>query len=146
MAERNDPYRNFRFVVSLGNIKVAGFTEVTLPDAKTNTVDYREGTDAPNLTYKLSGLTKYGDLTLKNGITQSLALYQWKRQVELKGAKAQRQNIGISLVDEEGQETAKWDVQNAWPTSYEASGLNAEGNEVVIQTIVIAHEGIERKK
>jgi len=133
---------------TLGDIKVAGFTEVTIPDITTDAIDYREGTDPPNLTRKLSGLTKYGDLTLKNGITASMELYKWKKQVDDLGANASkaRKNLDIILVNPQGGQTAKWSIEQAWPTKYEASALNAEGKEVVIQTMTITHEGITRMK
>ena len=147
MNRPKDPYRNYRFTVSLGNIKVAGFSEVTIPDTTTDAIDYREGTDAPDLTRKLSGLTKYGDLVLKNGVTATMDLYKWKSQVEQQGAGSPqaRKTLGITLIDDQGKETAKWSVENAWPTKYETSGLSAEGKEVLIQTLTITHEGIARK-
>ena len=145
MANTN-PYRNFRFTLSIGDIGVAGFSEVTIPDSTTDVIDYREGTNAPDLTYKLSGLTKYGDLTLKNGISHSMALYDWKRSVELMGGLQAQKNITITLYNEEDQETAKWTIDNAWPTKYEASGLNAEGKEVLIQTLTVTHQGIVRNQ
>ncbi len=146
MTRRTDPYRNFRFRVDIDGKPAAGFSDVTIPESTTEATDYREGIDAPNLTYKVSGRTTYGDVTLKNGFTESLDLYKWKRDVELKGASEQRKTIGITLVNEEGDDTASWDIQAAWPTRYEASELSAAGNDVVIQTLTLTHEGIERKK
>ncbi len=52
---RTDPYRNFRFRVEIDGIQTASFSEATIPDTTTDTVDYREGTDLPHQK-KLSGL------------------------------------------------------------------------------------------
>lgn len=65
-AERNDPYRNFRFKVEIDGISIASFAEAKIPDSTTDSVDYREGLDSP-YSRKLSGLTKYGSLTLTRG-------------------------------------------------------------------------------
>jgi phage tail-like protein len=46
--------------------------------------------------------------------------------------------------DEAGQDQTRFVVSNAWPVNYEASSLNARANEVIIETLELANEGIER--
>jgi phage tail-like protein len=144
-GQRNDPYRNFRFKVAIDGIQIAGFAEATIPDSTTDPVEYREGTD-PTHQRKLSGLTKYGNITLKKGLTDSLDLYNWRLQVEQLGALSNRKNLSLILIDEEGTEKAQWDVVEAWPTKYSPSGFSAKANEVVIETLELVHEGVTRKK
>lgn len=142
-GERTDPYRNFRFRVEIDGITTAGFADATIPDSTTDPVDYREGTD-PTHQRKLSGLTKYGGITLKKGLTDSLELYEWKKQIEQTGAAKARKNISLILIDEEGNDKARWDIVEAWPTKYDSSDFSAKGNEVVIETLELVHEGITR--
>ncbi|MFV1950666.1 MAG: phage tail protein [Nitrospinota bacterium] len=142
-GERNDPYRNFRFRVEIDGIQTAAFADATIPDSTTDSVDYREGTD-PTHQRKLSGLTKYGGITLKKGLTDSMELYNWKKQIEQTGAAKARKNISLILIDEEGNDKARWDIVEAWPTKYDSSDFSAKGNEVVIETLEIVHEGITR--
>lgn len=144
-GQRIDPYRNFRFRVAISGIQVAAFSEVTIPDSSTEAVDYREGTDPPHQR-KLSGLTKFGNITLKKGLTDSMDLYNWHKQVEQKGALGARMNMSLILVDEEGNDKAQWDVVEAWPIKYSSSGFNAKNNEVVIETLELVHEGVTRVK
>jgi phage tail-like protein len=144
-ASRNDPYRNFRFKVEIQGIKVAGFAEATIPDTTTDSVDYREGTDLP-YQRKLSGLTKYGNITLKKGLTDSMELYEWRKQVEDTGASGKRKSISLVLIDEEGNDKSRWDIIEAWPTKYSSSGFDAKGNAVAIETLELVHEGIKRTK
>jgi phage tail-like protein len=143
MADRTDPYRNFRFKVELDGIESAAFSEATIPDSTTDPVDYREGTD-PTHQKKLSGLTKYGNVTLKKVITDNLELYDWRKQIEALGAVSNRKNISLILVDEEGNDKSRWDIVEAWPTKYDPSDFSAKGNEVLIETLEIVHEGITR--
>lgn len=143
MADRTDPYRNFRFRVELDGIETAAFSDATVPDSTTDSVDYREGTD-PTHQRKLSGLTKYGNVTLKKGITDNLELYNWRKSVEQTGAIGARKNISLILVDEEGNDKSRWDIVEAWPTKYDPSDFSAKGNEVMIETLEIVHEGISR--
>jgi phage tail-like protein len=144
-AKRIDPYRNFRFRVEIKGIQEAAFAEATIPDTTTDSIDYREGTD-PTRQRKLSGLTKYGNITLKKGITDSMALYEWRKKVEDTGAAAARRPISLILVDEEGNDKVRWEVVEAWPTKYDPSDFSAKGNEVVVEVLEIVHEGITRVK
>lgn len=143
MADRNDPYRNFRFRVEIDGIQIAGFADATVPDSTTDAVEYREGTD-PTGQRQLSGLTKSGSVTLKRGLTDSMDLYKWKQKVEQSGAAGARKNVSLILIDEEGKDKARWDIVEAWPTKYDPSDLSAKGNEVFVESFEIIHEGISR--
>lgn len=145
MAGRVDPYRNFRFRVEIDGLTVASFAEATIPDSSTDAVDYREGTDPP-YHRKLSGLTKFGQITLKKGLTDSMELYEWRKFVEEKGAQGARKSMSLILIDEEGTDKARWDIVEAWPIKYDASDFNAKSNEVIIESLEIVHEGVKRVK
>ena len=71
---RIDPYRNFRFRVEIDGIPIASFAEATIADSTTDPIEYREGTDVTTVR-KLSGLTKYGNITLKKGLSDSMDIY-----------------------------------------------------------------------
>lgn len=144
-GKRDDPYRNFRFKVEIEGIQIASFAEATIPDSSTDSVDYREGMDLP-VQRKLSGLTKYGNITLKKGLTDSMDLYEWRKSVEDTGAIKARKSMSLTLIDEEGNEKARWDIVEAWPTKYDPSDFSAKANEVVIETLEIVHEGVKRTK
>lgn len=143
MVDRVDPYRNFRFRVEIEGIGQAGFSECTFADTSTEAVEYREGNEIPTVR-KLSGLTKYGNITLKWGITDSMDLYKWRKQIIDTGAEGARKNIAIVLIDEAGKDKARWDIVQAWPVKYDPADFNAKNNEVAIETLEIAHEGFTR--
>lgn len=146
--ERIDPLRNFRFVLTVGDIKQAGFSDVAIAETMIDVVDYREGNDPPHVR-KLSGLTKYGNITLKWGLAvgaSALDLFKWHAAVSAGEVKTQRKDVSIVVQDEAGQETARFVVSNAWPTKYHSSDLNAKGNEVIIEMLELVNEGIERTK
>lgn len=143
-GERKDPYRQFRFRIEVGSIK-AGFSEVTFSDTTTDPVEYREGNEPP-VFRKLSGLTKFGNITLKWGITDSMDLYKWRKQVIDTGAEGARQSVMITLIDEAGKDKAQWSVRDAWPSKYDPPDFSAKGNEVAIELLELVHEGFERTK
>ncbi len=142
-GDRKDPYRQFRFRVEIDGVTQAGFSECTLADTTTDPAEYREGNEPP-VFRKLSGLTKYGNITLKWGITDSMELYNWRQQVIDTGAAGARKNLSIILIDEAGSDKARWDVVLAWPTKYHSPDFSAKGNEVAIETLEIVHEGFKR--
>jgi phage tail-like protein len=139
-----DPYRQFRFKVKVGDFE-GGFSEVTVAETTIDPIDYREGNEAPNFR-KISGLTKYGNITLKRGTMDTLEFFNWIKGVHDTGSegKDSRKSITITLLDESGKEKANWSVVNAWPTKYKPSDLNAKTNDIAIESIEFAHEGITR--
>jgi phage tail-like protein len=144
MANRNDPYRNFRFLLEIDGITQAGFSEATIPDTSQDPIEYREGSEIPTVR-KIPGLIKYGNLTLKWGITDSsMELYNWRKLVHQGKMKEARRNIAVIVLDEEGNPKSRWQFAEAWPTKYDAPDLNAKGTDIAIETMEIAHEGMER--
>src|SRR5687768_11413435 len=137
---RFDPYKNFKFKVSIDAITVS-FSECTGLDAEVSVIEYREGGD--HIVRKLPGLIKYSNITLKRGITDSLELYNWFKAV-MQGQNYRRDG-SVVLLDDEMKEVTRWHFKNAWPCKYEGPKLNAKGNEVAIEILELACEGIERE-
>jgi phage tail-like protein len=142
---RKDPLRNFRFRLEIDQITQAHFSEVAIGETVTDPVDYREGTD-PTHVRKLTGLTKFGNITLKWGITDSTELYDWHKKVVAGQVQSNRKSVKIIAMDETGADQASFLVSEAWPTKYDPSDLNGKGNEVFIEVLELVNEGIERTK
>jgi phage tail-like protein len=138
---RRDPLRNFRFRIEIGGIREAHFSEVTGFDTQTDAIDYREGDD-PTHVRKLPGLNKYGNVTLKRGITDSMDLYNWYKEVV--AGKVRRETVAVVVQDEEGKDKARFQIAEAWPCKYDPMDLNAKGNDVSIETLELCNEGVER--
>jgi phage tail-like protein len=145
MAEtgaRVDPYVSFNFLVELDGISRASFRECGGLETTTEVIETREGGD--NVTVrKLPGKTTYSDLTLKWGLTDACELWTWR--LEVISGRFQRKNGSIVTYDlQNRREVARWNFVNAWPTKWEGPAFNATGNEVAVETLVLAHEGIVR--
>lgn len=143
---RVDPVRNFRYRLEVGNLAQAGFSEVMIAETTVDAVDYREGTDPPHVR-KLSGLTKYGNITLKWGMTvggAALDLFKWHKEISEGQIQKKRRDVVIVVQDEAGADAARFVISEAWPVKYDPSDLNAKGNEVFIELLELANEGIER--
>jgi len=140
-GDRVDPYRNFSFLVEIDGITQAGFSDCSGFGSSTDPIEYREGGENHTVR-KLAGLTKHNNLTLKWGMTDSRELYAWYRDVQ--SGKIARKNGSIIVRDVDGTEKVRWNFVQAWPTKWEGPTLTAKGNDVAIETLEIAHEGIER--
>jgi phage tail-like protein len=140
---RKDPLRNFRFRLEIDGITQANFSDVAIGETTTDAIDYREGNE-PSHVRKLSGLTKYGTITLKWGVTDSLELYNWHKQIVGGQIQTNRKQVAIVVQDEAGADKARFVVTDAWPSKYDPSDLSGKGNEVFIELLELVNEGIER--
>jgi len=140
---RNDPLRNFRFRLEIDGIAQAAFSEVAIGETTTAAIDYREGNE-PTHVRKLSGLTKFGNITLKRGITDSLDIWNWHKQILAGQIQSNRKQVIIVAQDEAGTDKARFVVSEAWPMKYDPSDLNGKGNEVFIELLELVNEGVER--
>jgi phage tail-like protein len=142
-GKRVDPFNNFNFLVEIDGIARAAFQQVSGFDSTIDVIEHREGGENTT-TRKLPGLTKYSNIVLKWGITDDMELYQWHRDA-VQGT-LERRNGSIVGLDRQGQEVVRWNFFNAWPSKYDGPDYNAEGNDVAIETLELAHEGVERVK
>ncbi|MZQ83966.1 phage tail protein [Paenibacillus sp. 5J-6] len=142
-GERRDPYRNFRFRIEVEGIQQAGFSEISGFDASLSVIEYREGNETIT-PRKLPGLAKYGNISLKWGVTDSMDMYNWMSE-SIQG-KVARKTVTIIAINEEGGDVATWQVIEAWPSKYSAPSFKGTGNEVAIESLELAHEGMTRTK
>jgi len=139
---RTDPFRNFNFLVEIDGITQASFIECSGLEATTEVIETREG-GSNTTVYKLPGKTAYSDITLKWGVTASREMWLWRQGV-IEG-NLSRRNGSIVLYDLANRnEVARWNFVNAWPSKWDGPALNAKGNDIAVESLVIAHEGIVR--
>lgn len=136
-----DPFGNYNFLVELDGISRGAFQECSGFDSTIDVIEHREGGENTTVR-KLPGMTKYSNIVLKWGITDDMDLYTWHRNA-VKG-QVERKNGSILLLDRQGSVVARWDFVRAWPTKYDGPDFNAEGTDVAIETLELAHEGVER--
>jgi phage tail-like protein len=137
---REDPYGAFNFLVEIEGVDVAGFTEVSGLESETDIIEYRTG-DEHGTVRKMPGLSKYQNVTLKRGFTDSAALWEWRKTVI--DGQLERKSVSIVLLDHRREEVARWNLFEAWPSRWVGPEFNAKTNEVAIESIEICHERIE---
>lgn len=137
---RNDPYVAFNYLIEISGIRVGGFNEVSGLDAEIETVDYRNG-DEDFVARKLPGLKKFPHIVLKRGIIGDLDAFSWFQQGAL--GTVDRREGAIVLRDEVRQEVMRWKFVRGWACKYTGPSLKADSSAVAIESIEIAHEGLE---
>ena len=135
------PLPKFHFQVEWGG-KRQGFTEVTGLDQQINKIEYREGNSPEYSKLQMPGMHKFSNVVLKRGShAGDYDFYVWANTIALN--QVQRRDVTIILMDENHQPVFTWKVKNAFPVKIQASDLKADGNEVAIETMELAHEGFE---
>jgi hypothetical protein len=114
MPRRVDPFKNFKFRVTLGDVVIGGFQEVYA-------------------TEKLKGLNKSADVTLKRGVIGSAALNDWLKQTKKRTVSLELQAAGARLT-----------LTGARIVKHNAEPMNAKGGgDVAIEELVLSAERLE---
>lgn len=89
----------------------------------------------------MPGIKKYGNVTLKKGVFKGdNKFWDWFNAIKMNTIN--REDVTIKLLDEEGNPTMVWSLKNAWPTKITGTDMKSDGNEVAVETLEIAHEGL----
>lgn len=142
---REDPYASYNFQVIVTNVSNDGvavkgaFTEASGLELEVPPIEYRNGSEA-NTVRKIPGLKKFTNITLKRGITGDIKFWEWV--VEALNGKVRRTAGSIVLMDENRNETMRWNFDRAWPTKYTGPTLSATKNEIAMETLVLCVESL----
>ncbi|MCI0487992.1 MAG: phage tail protein [Blastocatellia bacterium] len=139
----NDPFASFNFLLEIDGIVKAGFSECSVSSSESNVIEYREGNEAITAR-KLPGLNKFGNVTLKRGISQDMDVFNWWKAVR-DGDIVRDESMSVVLLNEKREEVVRWNLINAWPCKWMGPDLKANANEIAIESLEICHEGLERQ-
>ena len=138
-SQTNWPLVRFQFRVVYDNMEFI-FQEVTGLSAETQVIEYRHNNSKVFDTIKMPGIQKFGNVTLKKGIFKGDDDL-WKNFNAIKNT-TKKTTVVISLLDESNAVAMSWNLTNAFPTKITAADMKADSNEVAIETMEIAHEGL----
>ena len=160
MRRINDPVGSFRFILELGFIPAVGFSECSGLQLETKVYEYREGgRNSHSLKFPDAG--SVGNITLKRGITIgpiSNVLFEWHLDVmsgtfyESKNPNKRKpdsnedidKRCAIVLMNEFGVPVKRWQLFRVFPVKWVGPELKAAANEIAIETLELAFEGIEQ--
>lgn len=143
MEETNYPLPAFHFEVrwSSEDKDAVPFSEVSGLSVENQVIEYREGNSKVFSTIKMPGLKKYGNVTLKRGaMAKDNSLFDWWKGDD--NNNIVRKNVVVNLLNEKHEPVITWTLQNAFPVKVDNANYNSTSNEVLIETIELAHEGL----
>lgn len=135
------PLPVFHFKVEWGGTEMA-FSEVTGLNVEIQVIEYRDGLSPEYSTVKMPGMPKNGNITCKRGVVSAdNEFFDWLKTIRLN--KVERRDLVISLLNEDHDPVMVWTAVNAFPAKLTSPDLKASGNEAAIETLEIAHEGLQ---
>lgn len=137
---RLDPLRGFRFLLEIDGITSGGFTRVKGLSREVKHESYREG-GVNEYEHKLVTQVAYPVVVLERGLILDDV---WKWALAAADGDIQRKNIRIRLQNEAGEKTWAWEIAYAIPVKWSASDLDAQANQVVMESLEIAHHGLRK--
>ena len=145
MPDREDPLVGCQFSLEIQGVIKGYFTEVSGLGSEHDIVEHKVVDESGHdMVMKIPGRLKWSDITLKRGITSSMDVWDWRKQVEDGDVQGARKNGSVVMYDQSYSQIARWNFSNAWPSKVSGPSLNAQNNEFGIEEVVIVHEGIER--
>ncbi len=145
MADRTDPLVGFHYAVEIQGMVTGYFVECSGLGSEHEVIEHKVvDTGGHETIMKIPGRMKWENVVLKRGITNNMDIWSWRKKVEDGKVKEARANGSIVMFDREFTEVARWNFENAWPVSVKGPQVKSDSNEVGIEELTIAHEGLWR--
>ncbi len=144
-ALTGDPLVGFNFSIDIEGVVQGFFTECSGLGSETEVTEHKiVGPNGQEIVRKIPGRLKWGDITLKRGITANMDFWDWRKMVEDGNVTSARKNGSIVMYDQEGTEVARWNFENGWPSKISGPQTKSDSNEIGVEELTIVHEYIER--
>ncbi|MEA2131381.1 MAG: hypothetical protein QOJ85_4272 [Solirubrobacteraceae bacterium] len=146
MATVQSPVGNFIFSLKLDGIDSASFfAEISGLSTENQVIEHTSATaKGTPLPQRFAGQVKWANIVLKRGVDKDLSLWTWRQAILNGEIDKNRKNGTISVLDQTAAPVVMYSFINAWPCKYSSPGLNAGGNEILVEELEIAHEGFLR--
>ena len=133
-----------RFSIIIDGYQIASFAELVGITTEVEPVELMESTDKEVMLKKLPGKRKPPTLTLKRGKNQSMELWLWHEAVLMGDIIAARKSCSLVMYATDGTPVARYHLEMAWPSKLEIGALKAGASEVLMETVTLVCEMIQR--
>lgn len=136
-----------RWYLEIDSITEGVFKEVTGLDSETEVIENRvTGKNGNLIIHKVPGALKWSNIVLRRGVTDDTKIHDWRKKIEDGQIEANRKNGSITLYAPDGTAVAKYTFKRAWPCKFKGPALDSSKNELAIEELELAHEGLERQQ
>jgi len=144
---REDPLLGFSFMLDLSGSVAGYFSECSGIGSENEVTEQKVvNKEGVQVVFKIPGRLKWGDITLKRGVTSDMQIWDWRKQVEDGQVGQARKNGSIVMFDTSLKEVARWNFVNGWPSKVSGPQPKADGNDISLEELTIVHEYISRAK
>jgi phage tail-like protein len=140
----NDAITAARFSITIDGYEIASFSELQGITTEVEPVELMESTDNEIILKKLPGKAKPATLVLKRGKNSSMELWAWHEAVLMGDIVAARKSCSLVMYSTDGKPVARYHLEHAWPAKLEVGALKAGSSEVLMETVTIVSERIQR--
>jgi phage tail-like protein len=139
-----DPLSAARFELSIDGHSIAVFSKLEgiVSGFDRNELEVVTRRGEPEL--KIPGKRMPQTITLSRGMTGSIELAAWHELVILGDVAAARRNVSLTMYDTTGDPVARYHLTNAWPSKLEIGGLSAGASQLILETVTLSAEFIQR--
>ncbi len=144
---REDPLLGFSFMLDISGSVAGYFSECSGIGSENEVTEQKVvNKEGVQVVFKIPGRLKWGDITLKRGVTSDMQIWDWRKQVEDGQVGQARKNGSIVMFDTSLKEVARWNFVNGWPSKVSGPQPKADGNDISLEELTIVHEYISRAK
>ncbi len=144
---RTDPLVGFHYAVEVQGMVTGYFTECAGLGSEHEVIEHKVVDEkGKEVIMKIPGRLKWENVTLKRGITDNMDIWDWRKKVEDGDVDGARANGSIVMFDQHLGERARWNFEGAWPVKVSGPSVKSDSNELGIEELSIAHEGLWRVK
>lgn len=143
--QSQDPIKSYLFKLEIKGGEMIGlFTECSGIGSETEVIEHKVVQNGSPVIMKIPGRLKWENITLKKGITDDMVVWKWRHEIEIGNVEKNRFPGSIIMTDHDMKPVARWDFDRGWPAKVTGPSPKADSNEIGIEEMVIAHEGIIR--
>lgn len=133
-----------RFELSVDGHSFAQFSELSGISSSIDVVDFIESNAKGVQLKKLPGKRNPPQVILKRGMTKNIELAAWHELVILGDVAAARRSCSLNMFNTKGDPVARYHMTDAWPAKIEIGALKAGASEVLLETVTMVCEFIQR--
>jgi phage tail-like protein len=133
-----------RFSITIDGYEIASFSELQGITTSVEVVDNFASSDKEVMLTKLPGRRNPPTIILKRGKNTSMELWAWHDSVLMGDMVAARRSCSLVMYAADGSPVARYHMEHAWPAKLEIGALKAGASEVLMETVTLVCEHIQR--
>jgi phage tail-like protein len=143
MANIPDPYGSHYFMLEIDAVEVGQVLEVGGLRTEAEVFEIEEGGQNGFKHKRVSG-SRWENIVLRYATSKNRFLQGWRDQF-LRNPLGEGlwKSGSIVMFDNHGDPVRRFHFARAWPVSWEGPSLDAGGSELAVESLELAHEGIQ---